>query len=252
MPTPINPAERRVALVTGSSRGIGKAVALRLARDGRRVILASRSQGPLSEVRSLIEESGGSAGTCVVDVGDSPALQRAVESVIDAEGRLDIVVNNAGITRDGLALRMSDADFDDVLRTNLTSAFVVCRAAARAMMKHRFGRIVNIGSTSGVVGNAGQANYAAAKAGLIGLTKSLARELGGKGVTANVIAPGFIETDMTAGLPDEVKARVMEAMALKRLGTPEDIAAAVAYVSSDEAGYLTGQTICVDGGLTMC
>jgi 3-oxoacyl-[acyl-carrier protein] reductase len=188
----------------------------------------------------------------VVDVGDSPALQRAVESVIDAEGRLDIVVNNAGITRDGLALRMSDADFDDVLRTNLTSAFVVCRAAARAMMKHRFGRIVNIGSTSGVVGNAGQANYAAAKAGLIGLTKSLARELGGKGVTANVIAPGFIETDMTAGLPDEVKARVMEAMALNRLGTPEDIAAAVAYVSSDEAGYLTGQTICVDGGLTMC
>ncbi len=252
MPTPSTPAERRVALVTGASRGIGRAVALRLARDGRRVILASRSQGPLGEVRSLIEETGGSAATCVVDVGDAPALQRAVEGVIDAEGRLDIVVNNAGITKDGLTLRMSDADFDEVLRTNLTSAFVVSRAAARAMMKHRFGRIVNIGSTSGVVGNAGQANYAAAKAGLIGLTKSLARELGGKGVTANVIAPGFIETDMTAGLPDEVKARVMEAMALKRLGTPDDIAAAVAYVSSDEAGYLTGQTICVDGGLTMC
>lgn len=252
MSQPSKPVDRRVALVTGASRGIGRGIAMRLARDGRRVVLASRSQGPLDELKAEIEAAGGSAGVLVVDVGDPEALQRAVEKVAEIEGRLDILVNNAGITRDGLALRMSDADFDEVLRVNLKSAFVACRAAARTMMKGRFGRIVNIGSTSGVVGNAGQANYAAAKAGLIGLTKSFARELGGKGVTANVVAPGFIETDMTSALPDEVRQKVQEAMAVKRLGTPEDIAAAVAYVSSDDAGYLTGQVICVDGGLTMC
>lgn len=251
---PSNAGERRVAVVTGASRGIGKAIALRLARDGRRVVLVSRSPRPLEEVKAVIESApgGGSAGVCAVDVGDAVALQAAIEQIIEKEGRLDILVNNAGITKDGLALRMTDADFEEVLRVNLTSAFVACRAGARAMMKGRFGRIVNIGSTSGVVGNAGQANYAAAKAGLIGLTKSLARELGGKGVTANVIAPGYVETDMTSGLPAEIKAKVQEMMAVKRLGAPEDIAAAVAYVSSDEAGYLTGQTICVDGGMTMC
>lgn len=246
------PSTRRVAVVTGASRGIGRAIALRLARDGRHVVLVSRTEGPLSEVKSQIESAGGAASTAAVDVSDAEALDAAMGRIIDAHGRLDILVNNAGITKDGLALRMSDEDFAVVLRTNLTSAFVACRAAARAMMKNRFGRIVNIGSTSGVVGNAGQANYAAAKAGLIGLTKSLARELGGKGITANVVAPGFVETDMTAGLPAEIKAKVQEAMAIKRLGTPDDIAEAVAYVSSDGAGYLTGQTICVDGGLTMC
>jgi 3-oxoacyl-[acyl-carrier protein] reductase len=243
--------ERRVALVTGASRGIGEAIARRLAADGRRVILMSRSQGRLEELASEIEAAGGSAGVATADVSDAAQLASAVDGVIEAEGRLDIVVNNAGITRDGLVLRMSDDDFESVLRTNLTSAFVTSRAAARAMMRGKFGRIVNIASTSGVVGNAGQANYAAAKSGLIGLTKTLARELGGKGVTANVIAPGFIETDMTKDLPDEVKAGVKQMMALRRLGTPDDIAAAAAYVSSDEAGFLTGQVICVDGGLTM-
>lgn len=252
MPDNAKPADRRVALVTGASRGIGRAIATRLARDGRRVVLASRSQGPLDELKAEIESAGGSAGVLVVDVGDAEALQRAVEKVAEVEGRLDILVNNAGVTRDGLALRMSDADFDHVLNVNLKSCFVACRAAARSMMKGRFGRIVNIGSTSGVVGNAGQANYAAAKAGLIGLTKSLARELGGKGVTANVIAPGFIETDMTSALPDEICQKVQDAMAVKRLGSPEDIAAAVAYATADDAGYLTGQVICVDGGMTMC
>jgi 3-oxoacyl-[acyl-carrier protein] reductase len=186
-----------------------------------------------------------------VDIGDGAALAGAIDRVIEDRGRLDILVNNAGITRDNLSLRMSDEEFDDVVRVNLRSVFVACRAAARAMMRGKFGRIVNIGSTSGVVGNAGQVNYAAAKSGLIGLTKSLARELGAKGITANVIAPGFIETDMTASLPDAVRGKVLEAMALRRLGRPEDIAAAVAYVASDEAGFLTGQTICVDGGLTM-
>ena len=244
--------EQRVAVVTGASRGIGREIALRLARDGRFVVLVSRSAGPLSEVKALIDDAGGASAVCAVDVGDSGAWQGAVEKIAQERGRLDILVNNAGITRDNLVLRMSDEEFDEVLRVNLKSAFVACRAAARAMMKGRFGRIVNIASTSGVVGNAGQANYAAAKAGLIGLTKSLARELGGKGVTANVVAPGFIETDMTKDLPGEVRDRVLMGMALKRLGTPQDIAAAVSYMTSDEASFLTGQVLCVDGGLTMC
>jgi 3-oxoacyl-[acyl-carrier protein] reductase len=192
------------------------------------------------------------ASAVAVDVGDASAWQKAIEQIIEKHGRLDILVNNAGITRDNLVLRMSDEEFDDVIRVNLKSAFVACRAAARAMMKGRFGRIVNIASTSGVVGNAGQANYAAAKAGLIGLTKSLARELGGKGVTANIIAPGFIETDMTAQLGEQIRDRVLEGMAVKRFGTPEDIAEAVSFVAGEGAGFLTGQVICVDGGLTMC
>lgn len=242
----------RVALVTGASRGIGRAIATRLARDGRHVILAARSQGPLDELKAEIESAGGKATTLAVDVGDQPALATAIDGVVKDLGRLDILVNNAGITRDGLIMRMTDEQWDEVIRVNLTSAFTACRAAARPMMKNRFGRIVNIASTSGVVGNAGQANYAAAKAGLIGLTRTLARELGSKGVTANVIAPGFIETDMTSGLPEEVSQTVLKAMSVPRLGTPEDIAAAVAYATSDEAGFLTGQTICVDGGLTMC
>ena len=245
-------AEQRVAVVTGASRGIGRAIALRLARDGRHVVLVSRSAAPLNDLRATIEAAGGSASVQAVDVGDAAALAKSMEEIVEQRGRLDILVNNAGITKDGLVLRMSDEDWAEVLRVNLTSAFVATRVAARAMMRGRFGRIVNIASTSGVVGNAGQANYAAAKAGLIGLTKTVARELGGKGITANVIAPGFIQTDMTEHLPAEVKQKVVAMMAVPRLGTGEDIASAVAYVSSDEAGFLTGQTICVDGGLTMC
>ncbi len=243
--------EKRVAVVTGASRGIGKAIALRLAADGRHVVLVSRSEGPLAEVRGLIEEAGGTASTCAVDVGDREGLAAAIGIIIKEHGRLDILVNNAGITRDNLSLRMSDAEWDEVLNVNLTSAFVAIRAAARAMMKQKFGRIVNIASTSGLVGNAGQANYAAAKSGLIGLSKTIARELGGKGVTCNVIAPGFIVTDMTSNLPADVTNKVKDAMAIKRLGEPGDIAAAVVYVTSDEAGFLTGQTIAVDGGMTM-
>jgi len=242
----------RVALVTGASRGIGKAIAIRLASEGRKVVLAARTESALNEVAEAIRSSGGQASVTTLDVSDPKGLATGVEKVIESEGRLDIIVNNAGITRDNLALRMSDEDFMEVLSVNLLSAFVVARTAARSMMRNKFGRIVNIASTSGVVGNAGQANYAAAKAGLIGLTKTLARELGGKAITANAIAPGFIETDMTAVLGDEIKGRILEGMALRRLGQPEDIAAAVAYVSSDDAGFLTGQTICVDGGLTMC
>jgi 3-oxoacyl-[acyl-carrier protein] reductase len=243
---------QRVALVTGASRGIGKSIAQRLAKDGRHVVLVSRTAGPLADLADQIRAQGGAASFKAVDVGDPGLLAKAIEEVVGEQGRLDILVNNAGITRDNLVLRMSDAEWDEVLNVDLKSAFVAIRAAARPMMKNRFGRIVNIASTSGVVGNAGQANYAAAKAGLLGLSKTIARELGSKGITCNVVAPGYVETDMTQNLPAEIKAKLQEMVAVRRLGAPEDIAAAVAYVSSDEAGYLTGQTIVVDGGMTMC
>lgn len=243
--------EHRVAFVTGASRGIGRAIAERLANDGRHVVLASRSEAPLNDLKSTIESNGGAASVCAVDVGDGEALADAIGGVVKDLGRLDILVNNAGITRDNLILRMSDEEFDEVMRVNMRSAFVACRAAARPMMKGKFGRIVNIASTSGLVGNSGQANYAASKAALVGFSRSIARELGTKGVTANVVAPGFIETDMTKDLPGQVVEHIRGLLAVRDLGKPEDIAAAVAYVSSDEAGYLTGQVITVDGGMTM-
>lgn len=244
--------DTRIAIVTGASRGIGRAIALRLARDGRHVVAVARSQGPLDELVAEITAAGGRATAMPCDLADAAAVTAMIESVAKDLGRIDILVNNAGITRDNLILRMSDDEWDDVVNTNLKAVFVACRAAARPMMKGKFGRIVNIASTSGLVGNPGQANYAAAKSGLTGLTKTIARELGGKGITANVIAPGFIQTDMTANLPADVIDKVKAAMAVKTLGTPDDIAAAVAYATSDEAGYLTGQTIAVDGGMTMC
>ncbi len=246
------PDEKRIAFVTGASRGIGRAIALRLAADGRHVVLASRSEGPLSEVKSQIESAGGSASVCAVDVSDRDALADAVSTTAKDHGRFDILVNNAGITRDNLLMRMSLDEWDAVISTNLTSAFVAMKAAARPMMKGKFGRIVNIASTSGLVGNAGQANYAAAKSGLVGMTRSVARELGGKGVTANVVAPGFINTDMTGDLPEDVMNSIQSMVQVGRLGEPEDIAAAVAYTTSDDAGFLTGQVITVDGGMTMC
>ena len=243
---------QRVAIVTGASRGIGRAIATRLAADGRHVVLSARSAGPLNELKAEIEAAGGTATAKPVDISDFTALAAMVESVATELGRIDILVNNAGITRDNLILRMSDEEWDAVIDTNLKSVFVACRAAARPMMKGKFGRVCNIASTSGLVGNSGQSNYAAAKSGLTGFTKTIARELGGKGVTANVVAPGFIQTDMTKDLPEQVTEGVKKMMAVKNLGLPEDIAAAVAYVTSDEAGFLTGQTIAVDGGMTMC
>ncbi|MEO0629824.1 MAG: 3-oxoacyl-[acyl-carrier-protein] reductase, partial [Planctomycetota bacterium] len=240
------------AFVTGASRGIGKAIALRLAQEGRHVVLASRSEGPLSEVKSQIEQAGGSASVCAVDVSDRDALADAVTTTAKDHGRFDILVNNAGITRDNLLMRMSLDEWDAVISTNLTSAFVAMKAAARPMMKGKFGRIVNIASTSGLVGNAGQANYAAAKSGLVGMTRSVARELGGKGVTANVVAPGFINTDMTGDLPEDVIDSIKSMVQVGRLGEPEDIASAVAFATADDAGFMTGQVITVDGGMTMC
>ena len=191
------PSTQRIAIVTGASRGIGRAIATRLAKDGRHVVCVARSATALDELVAEITASGGSASAAPCDLGDSAAVTAMIEGVAEAHGRIDILVNNAGITRDNLLLRMSDDEWDDVLNTNLRSVFVTCRAAARPMMKGRFGRIVNIASTSGLVGNAGQANYAAAKSALTGFSKTIARELGGKGITANVIAPGFIQTDMT-------------------------------------------------------
>lgn len=245
-------SQPRVAFVTGASRGIGRAIAIRLASDGRHVALCSRSESPLQDLKSEIEAIGGSASVVTADVSKRDELAQAIESVADQHGRLDVLVNNAGITKDTLLLRMSDADWDDVISTNLSSVFVACRAAARPMMRNKFGRIINIASTSGVIGNAGQANYAAAKSGLLGFTKTIARELGSKGITANTIAPGFIETDMTKNLGEAVTDAVKSNQAVRSTGQPEDIAAAASYLSSDEASFVTGQTLCVDGGLTMC
>ncbi len=246
-------SDTRVALVTGASRGIGRAIATRLAsdREARHVVLCARSESPLNDLKSQIEDGGGQATVRACDISDREAVAQMVESVASDLGRLDILVNNAGITRDNLLMRMSDEEWDDVLRVNLTSVFAACRAAARPMMRQRFGRIVNIASTSGLVGNSGQANYAAAKSALSGFSRTIARELGSKGVTCNVVAPGFIQTDMTKDLPENIVEQVKGAIAVKRLGAPEDIAAAVAYATSDDAGFLTGQVITVDGGMTM-
>jgi len=243
--------EKRVALVTGASRGIGESIAHALAAQGRHVVLSSRSADKLEAVKAAIEQAGGSASVAACDMSDGAAVGALVEKVADDHGRLDILVNNAGITRDGLLLRMSDEDFDAVINTNLRSVFIACRTALRPMMRGKFGRVINIGSVAGLVGNAGQANYATAKAGLIGLTRTIAKELAAKNITANVVAPGFIQTDMTDGLPQAVKDYAKEATPLRRFGQAEEVAAAVAYFASDAAGYTTGQVLAVDGGMTM-
>lgn len=235
--------------MTGASRGIGRAIAERLAADGRLVVLVSRTESSLEEVCQSIQQAGGVAEVRACDIGNSEALTELIEAVASTHGRLDILVNNAGITRDGLMLRMSDDDFDEVINVNLKSAFVACRAAARPMMRGKFGRIVNIGSVTGVIGNTGQANYAAAKAGLAGLTKTIAKEFGSKGITANVVAPGFVETAMTEALPQQLKEEVIKNLPARRFGRPEEIAHTVSFVTSDLAGYLTGQVIVVDGGM---
>ncbi|MGA2232231.1 MAG: 3-oxoacyl-[acyl-carrier-protein] reductase [Tepidisphaeraceae bacterium] len=243
--------EQRVALVTGGSRGIGAAIVRRLAADGFYVVALARDPVKLAEVVAQSTEAAGKAEALVCDISDAKALAAAVEAVAEKHGRLDVLVNNAGITRDGLVLRMDDEDFDLVINTNLKSAFVAIRAAARSMMRGKWGRIINISSVSGVAGNAGQANYAASKAGMIGLAKSVAKELAGKNITCNVVAPGFITTDMTDVLNDQIKEQVKQFIPLKRFGQPQEIAAAVSFLAGPDSGYITGQVLVVDGGMVM-
>ena len=243
--------DKRVAIVTGASRGIGRAIAKRLAKDGRHVVAVARNAEQLKSLEAEIAADGGACEHRTCDLSDGAAVQRLVEEVAEKHGRLDILVNNAGITKDGLLMRMSDADFDEVVNVNLRSVFIACRAAARPMLRGKFGRVVNIGSVSGVDGNKGQANYAAAKAGLHGLTMTLARELAGRSITANAVAPGFITTDMTGELPDEVKQKILGVIPLGRFGSVNDIAAMVDYLASEEGGYVTGQVFSIDGGMAI-
>lgn len=244
--------EGKIAVVTGASRGIGKAVALKLAEDGALVIVNyNGSEKKALEVKEEIEKKGGKAETFQCDVSDFSACEAFVAEVIKAHGRLDILVNNAGITRDGLLMKMSEEDFDKVLATNLKGAFNTLRFASRQMLKQRNGRVINMASVVGVAGNAGQANYAASKAGIIGLTKSAAREMAPRGITVNAIAPGFIETDMTDVLSEKVKETSVSQIPLGRFGQVQDVAAAVSFLASDAAGYITGQVLHVDGGMAM-
>jgi 3-oxoacyl-[acyl-carrier protein] reductase len=241
----------KVALVTGGSRGIGRAIALALAAHGARVVVNYASNRDAAE--ATVREAGGEGCAIAVpgDVADSATGPKLVEAATSAFGRLDILVNNAGITTDDLILRMSDDAWDRVVATNLRGTFSVTKAAVRPMVRQRWGRIIAVSSVAGLVGNAGQANYAAAKAGMIGFTKSLAKELASRNITANVIAPGFIDTEMTAGLTDQQKQAIASMIALGRTGTPADVAPAAVFLASDEASYITGHVLTVDGGLVM-
>ena len=242
----------KCALVTGASRGIGRAVALKLAAEGAKVALNfAGNEAAANAVRQEIEAAGGQAILVKADVADEAAVQQMVLTVADAFGRVDILVNNAGITRDGLLARMKEEDWDAVLSTNLKGVFLTTKAVAKLMMKQRAGRVVNMASVVGVTGNAGQANYSAAKAGVIGFTKTVAKELASRGVTANAVAPGFIDTDMTSVLSDKAKEAALSGIPLGRMGTPEDVAAAVLFLASDQASYVTGQVLHVDGGMVM-
>jgi 3-oxoacyl-[acyl-carrier protein] reductase len=241
----------QIAAVTGAGRGIGRAIALKFASEGADVVCVSRTQENSEKVANEIRALGRKAWGFAVDVADSSAVASAAEKILADCGKVDILVNNAGVTRDGLLMRMSDADWDTVLNTNLKGAFHFTRAFFRAFAKQRAGRIINISSVIGLIGNPGQANYAASKAGLIGFTQSVARELAGRGVTVNAIAPGFIETDMTSGLNAELKANILKQIPLGKFGSAEDIADAALFLASASARYITGQVLTVDGGMVM-
>jgi 3-oxoacyl-[acyl-carrier protein] reductase len=242
-------AAPQVALVTGASRGIGRAIALRLAAEGWQVVGTATSEAGAAGIQEALAAHGGAG--LVLDVTDGAALDAAIDGIVKRFGGLHALVNNAGITRDGLSMRMKDADWDAVHNTNLKAVFRACRAASRPMMKQRFGRIVNITSVVGAIGNAGQANYAAAKAGVAGLTRSLARELGSRGITVNCVAPGFIATDMTEVLPEAQKTALLAQIPLGRLGQADEVAAAVAFLLGPGGGYITGSELHVNGGMAM-
>lgn len=240
----------RIALVTGAGRGIGRSIAINLASNGVKVLCVSKSDS-CESVANEIKTLGGDAVAYQIDVSNSQAVAAACESILNEYECVDILVNNAGITRDGLLLRMSDADWDAVLATNLSSCFYWSKGFLRGMTKRRWGRIINISSISGVMGNPGQFNYCAAKAGMIGATKSLAKEVAGRNITVNAVAPGFIETDMTGSMDQTVLETMKKMIPLKRLGSPEDIAHAVNFIASEESGYITGQVFTIDGGIVM-
>lgn len=241
----------RIALVTGASQGIGRACALALAKAGATVALAARNTAKLAEVQAEIEAAGGQAAAFAMDVASEESIKAGAAAMLERFGKVEILVNNAGITRDDLMLRMKRADWDDVLTTNLTGAFLLTQALLRPMMKNRWGRIVNVSSVVGRTGQAGQVNYAAAKAGLIGMTRSLARELASRGITVNAVAPGYVETPMTAVLDEKQTAAMLAAIPAGRAGTDEEIAHAVVYLASEHAGYVTGHVLDVNGGMFM-
>ncbi len=244
--------ENQIAIITGAGRGIGHAIALRLAKEGARVASVSRTEANAQKTADQINAGRPDAAKAYsVDVSDHAAVQAVSARILEDFGRVDILVNNAGVTRDGLSMRMSIEDWDTVLNTNLKGAFNFVQSIQRPMIKQRSGRIINISSVIGLIGNAGQANYAASKAGLIGLTKSLAREMASRGITVNAVAPGLIETDMTSVLSDEIRKNILSKIPLGSLGQPDDIASAVAFLASSEAKYITGQVLAVDGGMVM-
>ncbi len=245
-------SKQRIALVTGASRGIGRAVAKKLAGEGAYVFLGCSAKS--EAVRSVEEEiraAGGNAKAMPFRVEDEEAVQAAVKEILAAQGRIDILVNNAGITRDGLLPRMKSEEFEEVLRVNLMGTFYCTKAVTRSMIRNRYGRIVNISSASALLGNAGQANYSASKAGIIGLTRSTARELASRNITANAVAPGFIDTDMTQAMGDAAREQAALQIPVKRFGNPEEVAEAVAFFAAESSGYITGQVLAVDGGLSM-
>jgi 3-oxoacyl-[acyl-carrier protein] reductase len=241
----------RVALVTGASQGIGRSIALKLAQKGATVALAARNQAKLDELAAEIAGAGGKAAVFVLDVGNEEQVKATFKQVISQLGKIEILVNNAGITRDQLVMRMKRADWDEVINTNLTSAYLCIQQAIGSMLKQRWGRIINVTSVFGQTGQAGQANYAASKAGLIGLTMAMAREVASRSITCNAVAPGFIETAMTSTLSEEFKQTALKVIPLGRVGSTDDVANAVAFLASDEAGYITGQTLNVNGGMYM-
>ena len=244
--------ENRTALVTGASRGIGRQIAISLAAEGAFVIVNyNGSKERAEQVVKEITEKGGKAAAVCCDVADNDACEEMVKNLITEYGRVDILVNNAGITRDNLLMKMSEQEFDDVINTNLKGAFHTIRHLSRYFLKQRSGRIINISSVSGITGNAGQANYSASKAGVIGLTKSVARELASRGITANAVAPGMVDTEMTEVLSDSIKEQMLAQIPLRRIGNPQDIADAVGFLASDKDSYITGQVLTVDGGMTM-
>lgn len=244
--------EGKTAIVTGGSRGIGRAICLELAAGGANVVLCyAGNEAAARETVRDIEALGAKALAVRCDVSDAAQVDALVKAAVEAFGRIDILVNNAGITRDNLLMRMSEADFDAVIDANLKGTFLCMKAVSKLMLKQRYGRIVNLSSVVGLRGNAGQANYAASKAGVVGMTKSLAKELASRGVTVNAVAPGFIETDMTAALSESARAAAQESIPMNRLGAPEDVAKAVAFLASDAAAYITGQVLAVDGGMAM-